>query len=648
MKLPMGALARVLFLVGGLVVTASGAPLAVAAGMPPCADFTPERQLLFGDLHVHTKYSLDASTQGTRTSPADAYDFARGGKLGVQPWTEDGRPMREIQLSRPLDFAAVTDHAELLGETALCVDETEAAWDSWQCRVYRAMPRAAFFLFNTRSSMASRLGFCGDDGEYCRMAALSPWRDIRQAAEAANSPCEFTSFVAYEWTGAAENLANLHRNIIFRNDAVPTLPISFIDASTAPALWDALDAQCSPGSGDCEALVIPHNSNLSDGYMFRNNAEESRALGPGRVEQQARLERVVEIMQHKGSSECYFDPLQSEDELCAFEQLPYGRFSDKFLGKIWSGLSSPPRREAGYLRDVLRNGMDIARQNGGDNPQAFGFIASSDTHISAPGSVGEEDFIGHGGAGKPTGEHLPKGLPDDAEYNPGGLAAVWAEENTRDAIFDALQRREVYATSGPRIELRFFGGRELDADICQSDEFAVEGYRQGVPMGAEIMVPANPPEAMPAGPVFAVQATMDAGSASQRGLPLYKLQIVRGSVDTQGRHREKVIDVAVAALPGEVDTASCATSGEGAERLCARWQDTDFDPATRYYYYARAVENPRCRWSQQLCVAAGVDCAKPSTIASGYEACCGADHRPVIHERAWSSPIWVTPAHNER
>lgn len=605
----------------------------------PCSNATAQRQLLFGDLHVHTKYSLDASTQGTRTSPADAYAFARGEKIDLQPWTEDGHALRKLQLERPLDFAAVTDHAELLGETALCVDQNEAAWDSWQCRLYRKAPRAAFFLFNTRSSMAARLGFCGDDGEYCRMAALAPWQDIQRAAEAANSPCDFTSFVAYEWTGAAANLANLHRNIIFRQRTVPKLPVSFIEASSAPELWDALDEQCSFSGDDCEVLVIPHNSNLSDGYMFRNNIDEAEALGPVRLEQQARLERVVEIMQHKGSSECYFDPLQSEDELCAFEQLSYGRFSDKFLGKLWSGLSQPPSEEAGYLRDALRDGMDIARQNGGSNPQAFGFIASSDTHISAPGAVEEDNFVGHGGAGKPSGESLPQGLPDDLEYNPGGLAAVWAEENTRDAIFDALKRREVYATSGPRIELRFFAGLALDAGICQREDFFEQAYRQGVPMGDEIVM-----DGAASTPVFAVRAKMDDGTPLRPGLPLRKLQIIRGSVDANGKHREKVIDVASAPGAGHVDLASCLTRGSGAKTLCARWEDSDYDPSTRYYYYARAIENPRCRWSQQMCVAAGVDCADPLTVKAGYEGCCSASHRPVIHERAWSSPIWVTPA----
>ncbi len=607
---------------------------------PRCKNWQPERQLLFGDLHVHTKYSLDASTQGTRTSPADAYRFAKGGRLPVQPWLPDGEALRELQLERPLDFAAVTDHAELFGERDICLDPSQRGYGSWQCRLYRGWPRGAFFLFNTKAAMAGRLGFCGEDGEYCRQAALRPWQDIQTSAEVAydrSDDCEFTSFVAYEWTGAAENLANLHRNIIFRNASVPALPVSFIDAPSAPQLWDGLDAQCGKASAlkNCEVLVIPHNSNLSDGYMFALNEEGNN--DPSREAQRARLERVVEIMQHKGSSECYYDPLQSEDELCGFEQLPYGSFRSKFLGKLSPSLSEPAGPKSGFLREVLRDGLAYANSSdSGLNPLAFGFIASSDTHISAPGAVSEEEFLGHGGAGMPAGESVPPGLPDDIEFNPGGLAAVWAEENSRDAIFDALLRREVYATSGPRIALRVFAGEELPSDLCERTDFAKVGYETGVPMGGELQLNSS------SAPRIAVMAAMDPGTAKRPGLPLQTLQIVKGSVDSEGQRSETVIDIASSGKPATVDINSCQTQGSGAAQLCSVWQDPDFDPEARHYYYARAVEVPRCRWSQQLCVAAAVDCSQPDTISPGYESCCRDDHRRQIQERAWSSPVWVT------
>lgn len=602
----------------------------------PCRDVQPEGQLLFGDLHVHTRYSLDASTQDTRTGPADAYRFARGEAIGVQPWRADGTAMRSLQLSRPLDFAAVTDHAELLGEVEICQTPELEGYGSWQCKLYRHFPRAAFFIFNTASSMASRLGFCGDDGALCRAASLGPWQDIQQAAEAAydrSEDCQFTTFVAYEWTGASDTLANLHRNVIFRNAEVPQYPLSFIDSPSAPELWDGLDKDCTNAEGQCDVLVIPHNSNLSDGYMFQL-AEPGVEVDENRTRQRQRLERVVEIMQHKGSSECHYDPLNSEDELCGFEQLPYGTFADKFVGGLLPPLSDPPSASAGFLRDVWRDGMDHERR-AGLNPLQFGVIASTDTHISAPGAVEEAQFLGHGGAGAPAAEGIPAGLPDDLEFNPGGLAAVWAESNSRDAIFAALRRREVYATSGPRIPVRFYAGWDLPDDLCESADYAQQGYRHGVPMGGTLAA-----EGDASSPVFNVFATMDAGQPSPRGLQA--IQIIKGSVDDLGQRSEQVVTVA-GELPADTRLADCGGEVRGKPQLCVNWRDPDFNPQARNYYYARVLEAPSCRWSQHICLAAGVDCKKPETIAPELEACCSEAHRPVILERAWTSPVWITP-----
>lgn len=605
-----------------------------------CPEWTDERQLFFGDLHVHTKYSLDASTQGTRTGPADAYRFARGESIPLQPWLENGEALRQLKLERPLDFAAVTDHAELLGEREICNSPDDEGYGSWQCKLYRHWPRGAFFLFNTQAARAVRMGFCGEDGEYCRQAAMRPWQDIQLSAEAANDRCAFTSFVAYEWTGAAENLANLHRNIIFRNAQVPRLPFSFIDAPSAPALWDGLDARCGLGTDlpACQALVIPHNSNLSDGYMFVLD-EVNTELGTRRAEQRSRLERLVEIMQHKGASECFFDPLNTQDELCAFEQLPYGSFRSKFVGKISSRLSEPVQSDAGFLRDVLSDGLAYAQQDKENtNPYTLGVIASTDTHISAPGAVSEDDFPGHGGAGQPAGQELPPGLPDDLEFNPGGLAAVWAEENSRESIFAALERREVYATSGPRIGLRVFGGADMPQNLCESDEFARQADQHGVPMGSELTLEKD------GAPVFAILAAMDVGTANSPGLPLQKVQLIKGQIGADGQRKESVVDIVDSGVEASVDPLSCQIAGSGAAQLCQVWRDPDYDPQSRSYYYARVLEVPRCRWSQQICVAQGVDCSKPETIQAGYEDCCRADHRPIIQERAWSSPIWVHQA----
>lgn len=609
-------------------------------GEQPCNDYQAQRQVLFGDLHVHTKYSLDASTQGTRTSPADAYRFAKGEKIDVQPWRADGSAMRSLQLDRPLDFAAVTDHAELFGEVEICTTPSAAGYESWQCKLYRNYPRAAFFLFNTKAAMTERLGFCGGDVK-CRENGLRPWTEMQAAAEEAydrSANCRFTSFVAYEWTGASENLSNLHRNIIFKNAQVPRLPLSFIDAPDAKQLLDGLDRECVDAEGDCGVLVIPHNSNLSDGYMFQTVTASGQPISSADAKQRARFERLVEVMQHKGSSECYFDPLASEDELCAFEQLPYDQFRSKFLGKITPLLSAPPAEDAGFIRQVLRDGMS-EQQRLGSNPFKLGFIASSDTHISAPGAVDEKKFLGHGGAGEPASVAVPVGLPDDIEFNPGGLAAVWAEQNNRESIYAALQRRETFGTSGPRIGVRFFGGWDISEDICSDQNYAAQAYNSGVPMGGDLVANDNG-----TAPLFTVMAAMDAVTGGQGGVPLQRIQIVKSTVDKNGREQEQVFEVAGNAnSKAGVDLLSCKPFGEGYSQLCGVWRDPTFNKDQHAYYYARVLENPSCRWSQHICAAQKVDCSRPESITDGFAACCSTQHRPSIQERAWTSPIWYTP-----
>jgi len=265
----------------------------------------------------------------------------------------------------------------------------------------------------------------------------------------------------------------------------------------------------------------------------------------------------------------------------------------------------------------------------------LGVIGSTDTPLGAAGAVDEAGFIGHGGAGEPAREGAPPGLPDRVEFGPGGLAMLWAEQNTRESLFAALQRRETYATSGTRPLLRFFGGRDFPDAMCEDPEMVSRAYAGGVPMGGELEV--APGQA----PVFVVAAQRDARSGSA----LQQVQIVKGWINADGSPGERVLSVAGNPDNGAgVDTADCSQHGDGADSLCAVWRDPDWADDGTSWYYARVLENPSCRWSQRICAANKVSCDDPSTIGEGLEACCSADHRPVIQERAWSSPIWVRPA----
>ena len=603
--------------------------VALSATAQPCDHYNPNKQPFFGDLHVHTKYSLDAATQQTRTTPDEAYRFARGEPIGIAPW-RDGKAQRQIKIDRPLDFAMIADHAELLGEVSLCSDSTSSHYDAWQCTLYRKWPRGAYYWFNFWSTIfAERVGFCsettdGEDLDICAEAARGPWQAIKQAAQTHNDAqgCSFTTFVGYEWTGgtADGDYGNIHRNVVFRNANVPELPIDFIQANTAASLFNQLDAACSPP--DCEAVVIPHNSNLSAGLMFRDaNSSEERA-------QRARYEVLAEIMQHKGSSECYFDqgnPLNNADEYCAFEQLSVRSFTD----------SDPPEPQDGFLRHQLTEGL-LIEQRTGTNPHQFGFVASTDTHLGAPGLVSEASFPGHGGAGKPASDSNEEpGLVDLLDYNPGGLAVLWAEENSRDALFGAMQKKEAYATSGPRMVVRLFAGEALSTQLCEAPNFAAEGYRQGVPMGGLI----EPKEPTETGLRVALQAVKD-----PLGVGLERLQLVKGWIDKEGNTHEKVVELASSTTSHHLELKTCEVRGRSADKLCGVWEDPEFNPNVSAYYYGRVLEAPTCRWSQRQCVAQGVRCDDRSTITPGFEACCSEQHKGEIRERAWTSPIWVKPA----
>jgi len=473
-------------------------PFAATESREPCASYAPLRQPFFGDTHVHTGYSFDASTQDTRNTPRDAYRFARGERIGIQPYDDAGEALRTIQLARPIDFTVVTDHSEMMGEIALCMTPGSEGYDSILCRIHRNYPTISFKILAARSLIfKTRLGICGDD-EGCGRAAAGVWEATRDAAEEA-----------------------------------------------------------------------------------------------------------------------------------------YDRFGPKF--SIFARKRAPA--PSNFVRQALKEGLQLQVSQGA-NPFRYGIVASTDTHIAAPGLTAEKDHPGHGGAGIGAGDGVPQGFPDDVEFNPGGLAVLWAEENSRDALFSAMQRREAYGTSGTRPLVRFFGGWDYPDDLCAAADFAAQGYLGGVPMGGELLPrPAEQPDAAPR---FALWAVQDPGSASAPGTPLQRAQIVKGWVE-DGELHERVIDVAGGDNGAGVDPATCETQGTGSRSLCSVWTDPDFDPATPAFYYARVLENPTCRWSQYVCNAAGVTCDGSQEPPEALSGCCDGKVPPTIQERAWTSPVWYTP-----
>jgi hypothetical protein len=612
-----------------------------------CADRSAVRNPYFGDLHIHTKYSLDASTQGTAVGPHDAYRFALGERMPVQPYDANGNGLRSTQIVRPLDFAAVTDHSEFFGETEICTHPEYPGYNLPECQFYRSRPNEAFLAFNAQlaepgepnasgGKSVPRFAYCGPNGQDCLDAAKTPWADIQRAAVAFNDTsdaCRFTTFVGYEWTGSPQS-NNWHRNVIFRTETVPALPISYMDAAAPEYLWRGLAAQCLTEDG-CDVLTIPHNSNLANGIMFQTMQDNGLPFDAAYNAERQENEPLAEVVQHKGQSECLSSGASVEDELCGFEILPYNNLAGDRLQN-----SNPPK-EQDFLRQALKEGL-LQEQDTGVNPFKYGMIGSTDSHIGAAGGVAEDRFVGHGGAGQPNRDTLPPALVDLVEYNPGGLAVLWSEQNTRDSLYAAMRRREAYGTSGPRMVVRFFGGYDVQPDLCAYLDFAAQGYKSGVPMGGTLASPA------PVGkrPRFAVSALRDAAGSGEPSAALQRIQIVKGWVDAAGAKHEAVHDVAGDANNGaSVNEATCETSGSGFASLCTVWEDTEFDPAQRAFYYARVVQNPTCRWSAYQCNASGhtpASCPLPS--GDPWADCCDTKYPRSIQERAWTSPIWYSPS----
>ena len=603
-----------------------------------CADFDATRRPFFGDLHVHTTLSLDANLKGTQLGPADAYRFARGERVKLPPYDAQGNSARTLELGRPLDFVALTDHAEFLGLVTTCLTPGSAGCDHPNCVSYRNDPQSAFISLNLNLSLSQPDPAAPPpcDGQSCRARTIDAWGQVRQTAEDAydrTPACAFTSFVAYEWSGSPE-VRNLHRNVIFRNHIVPEVPFTYFDGGYPELLWESLGRSCTRAGTGCDVLTIPHNSNLSSGLMFEQKQLDGvdGAFDARYARTRAAMEPLVEVFQHKSDSECLPEQAEGGDPLCNFEKTPYHTLASSSLG----GPRGTPANPSDYIRHALGEGLALGARLG-VNPFMYGMIGSTDTHQSVPGAVDEQSFPGHGGAGVAADTWSADKLVDHIWFNPGGLAVLWAEENSREALFAAMRRREAYGTSGPRIVLRFFAGDYPD-DLCGKPDFAARGYAGGVPMGSTLK---RGGAGAAAAPAFAVWAQRDAGSAGHPGTALQRVQIVKGWLDGV-TPRFKVFDVAGNAQNGaDVDLATCTPRGAGADELCSVWHDPAYDAGKPAFYYARVIENPSCRWHTYACNAAGVDCAVPSSIPPALAACCDPDFGPVIQERAWSSPIWT-------
>jgi hypothetical protein len=604
----------------------------------------PERNAYFGDLHVHTEYSFDAFAFGSLATPRDAYAYAKGHPIPHPAGYE-------IQLRRPLDFYAVTDHAMFLGVAKEAADTTSE---------FSRLPIAEFLhdfnapgnrgiasllaRGNAFATLVPDLVALVVSGEVDRKMVdditRTAWRDSIEAADEAYLPGRFTTFAAYEYTSSTTNRGNLHRNVIFRGtDELPELPFSRLNSQNPEGLWDWMDVLRDKG---VESLAIPHNSNGSNGAMFQRTNYAGEPIDDDYATQRIRNEPLVEVTQIKGTSETH--PLLSDtDEWAGFEIMPF---------RIGSKLSSKP--EGSYVREAYRMGLEIAA-GGSSNPYKFGLIGSTDTHLGG-GADREDEYYSKAGlldgiperrgsvpAGTLTGvvarmvsDDLVKDVGDSTylafnvfEYwGASGLAAAWAEENTRESIYDAFRRKETFATSGPRMRLRFFAGYDFDEAVLDAPDGVARAYDEGVAMGADLSADGT------RAPRFWVWALADA-----MGAPLQRVQVIKGW-EEDGKTFEKVFDVACSdglrvdptthRCPdngARVDLTDCSTRPDvGAMELKTLWQDPDFQPGQASFYYARVLENPTCRWSTWEALRAG---AEPRE-----------DLPATIQERAWSSPIW--------
>ena len=609
-----------------------------------------ELNLYWGELHLHTAESFDSSMMGNKLGIEDAYRFAKGEPL-------IGAGGETMQLSRPLDFVAITDHAEGFGNRTHCDDPNLSLFERAACWVMAqdnpiflslivegargedepgelSLPTGVYQPKARKVPGVDRFPTCkwGDSTvERCYDNVSTDWARYVQLADDYYEPGELTTLVAYEFSPGMPDQGKHHRNVIFRSNSVPERAISSIDVPNAIELWKGLEATCDKADG-CDFLTMPHNPNKAWGLTYSRYAYDGKQYTEDDWRLRQRREPLTEIYQNKGASECALG-VGATDEECAFAQV---------LDPCQPGETTGCAFETGFVRDGLKVGLEL-EQELGFNPLQIGFIGATDSHNANPGDVEEWDFRGTVGTiSSPAVRRMSGTNLGDKAYRsmlkfhtPGGLAAVWAPENTREAIFDALARRETYATSGPRIGLRFYAGRGIDQAMIDAPDLVQHLEAEAVSMGA-VLPSSQRPDQQSESPEFLVWAVRDPMDA-----PLQRLQMVKGWIDDAGQTHENVVDIACAdglqvdpatgRCPdngASVDLSTCQYSaGSGATELKTLWRDPDYDPDQSAFYYVRVLMNPTCRWSSYDAIRLGrePDPRVPATI----------------QERAWSSPIWA-------
>ncbi len=571
----------------------------------------PFKNVYFGDLHVHTNLSADAFLFGNRFDMDAAYRFAQGQSMEL-------RSGERVELSRPLDFVALTDHAETFGRVDACLSPELSEGAREACSILIEPTFVGFMKLRGRAETRPfRLNLDAFDGdaEREREFAAATWKDIVDAAERHNKPGVFTAFAGYEYSPALIDRGKHHRNIIFRSSDTPKFAVSAADAASEIDLWRQLAETCS---GDCEFFTIPHNPNKSWGLAFASHTIDDVPYTDSDWATRRDFEPLVEMFQIKGNSECVVG-FGATDEECSFEQ---------FFPTCDEGETTSCIHPTSMVRDGLKKGL-VLEDTLGFNPLQFGFIGSTDTHNSNPGDTEEWDYRGSTTfASSPASQRLNvSNVTGIRNNNPGGLAAVWAAENTRDALFDAMKRREVYATSGTRIKLRFFAGFNFP-DLGAEPDMKL-AYSLGVPMGSVLNAVQD------GSPSFFVWATQDPLNA-----PLAKIQIIK-AWRVGDETFEQVFDVHCADSTIDPEIQRCRDNGasvnpsdcrwsteRGDSEARVLWRDPGYDASHDAFYYARVVQNPTCRWTTYDSLRLGVE--PPSDVPE------------LVTEMAWSSPIWLT------